>query len=91
MARYDVAASLYNGLDRWYRVFSEGDTERILAAGRERNATLGKAVDVVEGEARWRGLAVDLDGDGALLVREEGGEVRRVVAGEVSIREALAG
>jgi BirA family biotin operon repressor/biotin-[acetyl-CoA-carboxylase] ligase len=91
MARYDVAASLYNGLDRWYRVFSEGDTGRILAAGRERNATLGKAVDVVEGEARWRGLAVDLDGDGALLVREEGGEVRRVVAGEVSIREALAG
>ncbi len=90
IARSDVAASIYNGLDRWYQVFAEGDTERILAAGRERSATLGEAVDVVDGEARWRGLALDLDGDGALLVREEGGEVRRVLAGEVSVREALA-
>jgi BirA family biotin operon repressor/biotin-[acetyl-CoA-carboxylase] ligase len=43
-------------------------------------------VDVLAGDERWSGLAVDLDADGALLVRKENGTVRRVVAGDVSIR-----
>lgn len=87
-ARSELAAALYNRLDRWYRVFREGRIEAILAAGRGRSATLGHAVDVLEGGGRWQGTAVDLDGDGALLVREEGGAVRRVLAGDVSIRNA---
>lgn len=85
-ARSELAAALYNSLDRWYRVFRAGRIEAILAAGRERSATLGHAVEVLEGGGRWRGRAVDLDDDGALLVREEGGALRRVLAGDVSIR-----
>lgn len=86
--RGDLAAALYNSLDRWYRVFREGQTGIILAQGRQRSATLGQSVDVLAGEERWRGLAVDLDADGALLVQEEAGGVRRVLAGDVSIRHA---
>ncbi len=84
--RCDLAAALYNSMDRWYQVFREGNCERILAHGRQRSATLGQSVDVLAGEERWRGRAVDLDADGALLVQEEGGAVRRVQAGDVSIR-----
>lgn len=84
--RGELAAALYNALDRWYQVFHEGRIETILAAGRERSATLGHQVDVVENGRRWQGLAVDLDVDGALLVREEGGAVHRVLASDVSIR-----
>jgi len=47
---------------------------------------LGQTVEVEAEEGRWQGLAVDLDGDGALLVQEEAGAVRRVIAGDVSIR-----
>ena len=86
LPRGELAAAVYDGLDRWYQVFREGQIESILAAGRERSATLGQAVDVLADEGRWRGLAVNLDADGALLVREEGGEIRRVLAGDVSIR-----
>ena len=84
--RGEIAAAVYNALDRWYQVFREGDVEKILAAGRQRSATLGRPVDVLADEERWQGLAVDLDTDGALLVREEGGGVRRVIASDVSIR-----
>ena len=84
--RGELAAALYNGLDRWYQIFRQRQIEAILAAGRERSATLGRPVDVLADEERWQGLAVDLDADGALLVREEGGELRRVVASDVSIR-----
>jgi BirA family biotin operon repressor/biotin-[acetyl-CoA-carboxylase] ligase len=84
--RGEVAAEIYNGLDRWYEEFSAGRLEAILACGRERSAILGSPVDVLAGDERWSGLAVDLDADGALLVRKDNGSLRRVVAGEVSIR-----
>ncbi len=89
ISRCDLAAAVYNGLDRWYQVFRVGGTETILAHGRGLSATLGQTVEVVAEEGRWRGLAVDLDGDGALLVQEEAGPVRRVIAGDVSIRQTL--
>ncbi|MBI4840574.1 MAG: biotin--[acetyl-CoA-carboxylase] ligase [candidate division NC10 bacterium] len=89
--RCDLAVALYNSMDRWYQVFRQGQTGTILAHGRQRSATLGESVDVLAGEERWRGRAVDLDADGALLVQEEGGAVRRVQAGDVSIRTPDAG
>jgi hypothetical protein len=38
------------------------------------------------GEDTWDGVAVDLDADGALLVRDASGTIRRLVSEEVSIR-----
>ena len=81
-----LAAAVYNTLDRWYHTFREGSIETILTAARERSATLGRPVDVQWDGEGWQGVAVDLDADGALLVRLEGGEIRRVLASEVSIR-----
>jgi len=91
LSRGELAAEIYNGLDRWYREFSDGRFETILARGRERSAILGSTVEVLAGDQRWSGLAVDLDADGALLVQNGRGELRRVVAGEVSIRMTGAG
>ncbi len=91
ISRGELAAEIYNRLDWWYREFSDGRSQIILARGRERSAILGSFVDVLTGDERWRGLAVDLDADGALLVQEASGALRRVVAGEVSIRMTGAG
>jgi hypothetical protein len=38
---------------------------------------------------RIRGLAFDVDQDGALLVRVEDGSTRRVLAGDVTLRSHL--
>jgi len=50
---------------------------------------LGRDVAVDSGADRWLGVALDLDEDGALLVRAEDGAVRRVLADDVSIRGGL--
>ncbi len=84
--RGDLAAAVYNGLDRWYQVFCEHRSEAILERARQISATLGRPVEVVAAEERWEGLAVDLDADGALLVQEATGAFRRVLASDVSIR-----
>jgi BirA family transcriptional regulator, biotin operon repressor / biotin---[acetyl-CoA-carboxylase] ligase len=86
IARAAMAAAVFNGMDRWYSLFCQGRREMILEAGRLRSATLGRPVQVFAGAEEWRGFAIDLDPDGALLVRDEAGAVRRVVAGDVSIR-----
>jgi len=84
-----LAATVYERIDHWYGVFCERRFDEILASGRGRSATLNRVVEVQAREGTWRGVAMDLDGDGALLVRAEHGGVRRVIASEVSIREAL--
>jgi BirA family biotin operon repressor/biotin-[acetyl-CoA-carboxylase] ligase len=87
--RGELAAALYDALDRWYVLFCSGDRAGILQAAREQSATLGRDVTVESGTDRWQGVAVDLDADGALLVRGEDGAVRRVLADDVSIRAGL--
>jgi BirA family transcriptional regulator, biotin operon repressor / biotin---[acetyl-CoA-carboxylase] ligase len=84
--RADVVAALYNSLDRWYAAVCGDGPSMILQAARVRTATLGKLVTVDTGEARWQGTAVDLDEDGALLVLDVHGAVRRVLADDVSVR-----
>jgi BirA family biotin operon repressor/biotin-[acetyl-CoA-carboxylase] ligase len=86
LPRGELAAAVFNALDRWYHAFSDGRVEAILAAGRNRSAILGRPVEVFSDEEQWQGLAMDLDADGALLVQEDGGRLRRVIAGDVSIR-----
>jgi BirA family biotin operon repressor/biotin-[acetyl-CoA-carboxylase] ligase len=84
--RGELAAALYDALDRWYAAFQARGAAMILTSARSRMATLGQAVTVDPGPTEWQGRAVDLDEDGALLVQDGGGVVRRVLAGDVSIR-----
>lgn len=68
----------------WTRRVEE-DPERVLRAWRHGSATLGRRVRVGEVE----GVAEDVAEDGALLVRDDGGEVRRIVAGDVQLVPGL--
>jgi BirA family biotin operon repressor/biotin-[acetyl-CoA-carboxylase] ligase len=88
LSRTALVASLYNTLEHWYRVFRREERDLILERGREWSAVLGQPIEVQSGDQRWWGLASDLDRDGSLLVRDGAGTLRRVVAGDVSIRPA---
>jgi BirA family biotin operon repressor/biotin-[acetyl-CoA-carboxylase] ligase len=84
--RGELAAALYDALDRWYAAFCGEGAAWVLQAARTRTATLGKNVTVDTGATRWQGTAVDLDEDGALLVCDAQGTIRRVLADDVSVR-----
>lgn len=88
VARAAAAAALYDALDRWYDAFLTRGAEAIVAAARSETVTLGKRVRVLDAEQGWGGRALDLDASGALLVEDEAGRVRRVLADDVSIRDA---
>jgi BirA family biotin operon repressor/biotin-[acetyl-CoA-carboxylase] ligase len=90
VGRTDLVAGLYNTLEHWYELFSDGEWCTILDRGRQWSALLGQPVEVRSETEPWWGLAWDLDQDGALIVRDGSGALRRVVAGDVSIRVAGA-
>jgi BirA family biotin operon repressor/biotin-[acetyl-CoA-carboxylase] ligase len=85
-----LAAGLFDAMDRWYAALCTGEVARIVVAARSSSAILGRPISVMAGDATWDGVAVDLDADGALLVRDPSGTMRRLVSEEVSVRELRA-
>ncbi|MTV48517.1 biotin--[acetyl-CoA-carboxylase] ligase [Heliobacillus mobilis] len=51
-----------------------------------RAAGIGTTVRIISGKQEWLGQAEGIDTDGALLVRNEDGELQRLISGEVSLR-----
>ena len=62
------------------------DKETVLAKYRSDCVTIGQQVCVVRGEEISYGTALDVNGEGALVVRFDDGAVRAVTSGEVSVR-----
>jgi len=66
-----------------YDDFLAGGPASGLQAWR-RHADLGRVCRIDRDGARVEGIAIDIDDDGALLVRDDAGQVHRVVSGETS-------
>ncbi|HTD48219.1 MAG TPA: biotin--[acetyl-CoA-carboxylase] ligase [bacterium] len=75
-------------LEGAYDLLKSGGFRATLRRWREMTDTLGRPVRVEMPDAAIEGVAQDIDETGALLVRLEGGSVRRVVAGDLRVREA---
>lgn len=59
---------------------------KIMAAYRSRCMTVGRDISLLRGDHVRHGTALDIDEDGALLVRFTDGSVEHVASGEVSVR-----
>lgn len=53
---------------------------------RQRCVVLGEKVTVTRGSESFVATVTDLDGEGALIVTDKNGEIKRLISGEVSIR-----
>ena len=73
---YDMNLALFSPSCHW------------LSRYRRDCITLGKPVRVIQGSSIRLGTALDVEEDGGLLVRFEGGEEKTVYSGEVSVRGA---
>ena len=83
--RAKVAAALIQAFSRMAQhLLSE--KEAILSRYRELCVTLGNDIQLVCPDSVSYGHAVDIDAEGALLVRFSDGSIRAVNAGEVSVR-----
>ncbi|MBI2953486.1 MAG: biotin--[acetyl-CoA-carboxylase] ligase [Chloroflexi bacterium] len=86
--RVPLILSVLEEIERRYEAVKRGEYQAIHDEWRARLATLGKMVMVTNGQSSETGLAVDVDPDGVLLLRTADGGLRRVITGDVSLREA---
>jgi BirA family biotin operon repressor/biotin-[acetyl-CoA-carboxylase] ligase len=80
--RAALAADLLRRLDALYRQ-SVHQFDAIISRWADLNSTLGRHLSVRVGTRSVEGFAQALDGDGALLVRRDNGQIERILSGDV--------
>jgi len=71
-------------LDVLYRLAVE-DFESVTREWAGLCTTLGRQIVVMMGNRRIEGCAQALDGDGALLLRKDNGQIERLVGGDLTV------
>ena len=85
VSRKYLLAAILGELEKEYSIAQNEGFDKVLDDWRALSVTLGQEVRVIFGDDSYTGKAVDIDRDGCLLVNT-GSEVKRVIAGDVSIR-----
>ena len=85
-SRIALIQALLRNFELWYKRFGEGGGKEVRRRWEEISQIRGKEVEVDFMGEVVRGKALEIDADGALLVQEAGGEVKRIVAGDVHVR-----
>ena len=81
--RVDLLVAFLRGLEARYAALVADGPAPLLAAWRERSATLGRRVRVDLGADDVEGMAVDVTGDGHLVVETVEGDRRTLAVGDV--------
>jgi BirA family transcriptional regulator, biotin operon repressor / biotin---[acetyl-CoA-carboxylase] ligase len=82
-ARLAIVRAFLKAMDLFYGRFLRQEFPAILDLWRQAAVTLGKPVTVKRGAREISGLAIDVATDGALLVEKPGGEVEKIISGEI--------
>ncbi|EHM41653.1 biotin--[acetyl-CoA-carboxylase] ligase [Anaeroglobus geminatus] len=85
VSRNELWRAVMESLEKYYEKAKKEGFSSILDEWRILSSTLGKTVEVTLPRETLIGRAVDIDGDGNLLVMSEKG-MERVVAGDVRVR-----
>ena len=83
--REDLAFLLCDSFEKWYRIFLVEGFAPVRERWLSRSGMIGSRVRLLfQGEVQ-EGVVVGIDHDGALLLDDELGAVRRIIAGDASI------
>lgn len=79
-------ASLVRAFLTEYEAVDALGREELMEAYRERSATLGSRVQVIAPSGSFTGTAREITASGSLMVEDEQGQLREVLAADVSVR-----
>ena len=78
--------TLLTELENYYFLLMNGSFDSILEEWKELNCILDTYVEVERLDGTIKGTAVDVDKDGALLIKLENGSVNRIISGDVILK-----
>jgi BirA family transcriptional regulator, biotin operon repressor / biotin---[acetyl-CoA-carboxylase] ligase len=69
-------------LDEFEAGIAAGDWGAVIPEWKRLSVTLGRPVRIITGREEVRGVAIDLDEDGGLMLRAPDGSIRKIVYGD---------
>jgi len=85
VSRVRLVQCLLAEFDALYRTFLVSGFATLREEWKALDSTVGSWVKVSDAEEGMKGKALDIDGEGFLLVRKENGDVKRIISGDVSL------
>ena len=85
ISRREMIRCLLVEAEKLYLALPEGDS--VFREWRDRLVTLGKEVGLISGKTSYQGVAESVANDGSLLLRQPDGNLIKIVAGDVSLRQ----
>ncbi|MFQ6064369.1 MAG: biotin--[acetyl-CoA-carboxylase] ligase [Candidatus Bathyarchaeia archaeon] len=85
--REEFLCALLEKLEHYYKLFLQKEFDLILEEWRRLARFLGQYVEVASFDERIKGLAVDVDQDGALVIKLRNGTAKRVKEGDLRIQK----
>lgn len=82
----EVFKKLLGRLDSWYLIYLRGDYKEIINKWKMYSATIGKRVRIITDKGEIIGIAIDIDENGALILKQDNGILKRIYYGDVSLR-----
>jgi len=83
----DVIQRIFDEMETVYNNFKKGDLTGILREWKRLSCTIKKKVKIRWANETIEGKALDIDKDGALIVRLKNGTIKKVTAGECRISQ----
>lgn len=83
ISRIELAKQILREIEKEYIVFQKEGFSPVIKKWKEFSTTLGHRVKVQFRKEYLQGEALDIDKDGALLVRRDSGFVERITAGDI--------
>jgi BirA family biotin operon repressor/biotin-[acetyl-CoA-carboxylase] ligase len=82
-SRVELLQEVLRRIEENYILFKNKGSFAVLDKWKKLNITLGRMVKIFSLNDHVQGLAVDIDADGALLVRRDSGKVQKFMSGDV--------
>ena len=81
--RVQVFQAILRSLEKWYLKVLRHEFAQVMEEWKKRSATLKKRIRITDPAGTIDGEAIDLDEDGALLIRKDNGIIVKKTAGDV--------
>ena len=85
VSRVRLVQCLLAEFDTLYRTFLASGFATLREEWKALDSTVGSWVKVSDAEEEMKGKALDIDGEGFLLVRKENGDVKRIISSDVAL------
>lgn len=85
-SRHEIIKSVIEYFDRYYGIFMQGGFDRILGVWKDYSRIIGRKINVRQSGTAVTGTVIDVDMNGALLVRDNNGVIETIYSGEVTYK-----